>query len=153
MIMFHNRAAVLAGASMFLLCGLAFANPGKPSFSPMVYGDGNAWGTKGAADLPAPNDNNVQSFDKLFVFTNGAMGQLPVSEAAPGNPMYNGGRWFTHTAWWTAAGEAFYMGSLPVLKSYQEIMYNVDMGYLMVSAGSPAGGPAPYFECPLLPVK
>ncbi|MBI4463516.1 MAG: hypothetical protein HY647_02320 [Acidobacteria bacterium] len=115
--MLNNRTTVLAIASILLLSVLSLANRGQPNFGPSVYGDGKAWGTKSAATLPAPNDHNLQSFDKLFVFVNGAMGQLPVAEAAPGNPMYNGGRWFTHTVVWTQAGEEHYVEGLPMLTS------------------------------------
>jgi hypothetical protein len=125
-----------------------------PSFGPQIYGDGEAWGTKGVATLPAPNEHNVQSFDKLFVFTNGAVGQLPVAEAAPGNRYYNGGRWFTHTVTWTQAGmDQHENDGLPVLKSYEQIMDENDVNHLIIVEGSPTGGPRPYFECPLLPVK
>jgi hypothetical protein len=124
----------------------------QPNFSPAVYADGTTWGTKGNADLPAPTDNNLQSFDKLFHFVNGAAGQLPVAEAGPGNPLYNGGRWFTHTVMWTAAGLAA-LDPLPVLMSYDEILQYESLGYLAVAPGSPPGGPSPYFQCPLLPVK
>lgn len=151
--MLRSRMTILGVASILLVTSLALGDAGKPNFGPSVYGDGKVWGTKGATTLSAPNDNNMQSYDKLFVFVNGAMGQLPVSEAAPGNPMYNGGRWHTHTAVWTQAGLDFYGGSLPVLTSYDEIQFEHDLGHLMIAAGSPAGGPPPYFECPLLPVK
>ena len=123
-----------------------------PNFSAGVYGDGQTWGTKGTTTLPAPNDKNDQSFDKLFVFTNGAEGQLPVSEAAPGNSQYNGGRWFTFTATWTSAGMAAH-DPLPVLKSYEEVMIHHSLGHLEITQGSPEGGPPDYFQCPLLPVK
>ena len=141
-------------ALSLMVVGTASANPGKPDFSPRVYGDGVAWGTKGTTTLPAPNDNNVQSFDKLFVLTNGAEGQLPVSEAAPGNPLYNGGRWFTQTVTWTAAGIAAH-NPLPVLKSYDDIMHHAGLEHLSIEEGSPGGPGAPpdYFQCPLLPVK
>ncbi len=134
--------------------GTASANPGKPNFTPQIWGDGQLWGTKGAATLPAPNAHNVQSFDKLFVITNSnnPEGQLPVSEAAPGNPNYNGGRWFTHTVTWTQAGFDAH-GIVPVLKSYDDIMLHYKLGHLTITPGSPEGGPPPYFECPLLPVK
>lgn len=131
----------------------AFANPGKPGFAPGVYGDGRAWGTKGAAALPPPNGSNLQSYDRLFVFTNGSEGQLPIAEAAPGNPRYNGGRWFTQTVSWTAAGIADHGGNPPVLKSYAEVAFHAGLGHLTIAAGSPAGGPPDFFECPLLPVK
>lgn len=124
----------------------AAAGPGKPNFSPAIYADGKAWGTKGLAALPAPNANNVQSFDKLFVITNGADGQLPVSEAGPGNPAYNGGRWFTHTVTWT-------LENPPLVTSYAELLYHESEGHLTIEEGSPDGGPPDYFECPLLPVK
>jgi len=121
------------------------AAPGKPDFSPALYGDGELWGTKGTTELPAPK-NNIQSFDKLFVIVNGAPGQLPVSEAAPGNPDYNGGRWFTHTAMWIS-------GEPVVLTSYDDVMDHYDLGHLSIAAGSFTGGPPDYFQCPLLPVK
>jgi len=151
--MLRTHKAVLAAATLLLFSGLAMAGPGAPNFSPAIFADGSAWGTKGLSELPAPNENNVRSFDKLFVFVNGAMGQLPVSEAGPGNPMYNGGRWFTHTAMWTAQGGVFYNNVFPVLMSFEDIDFNADLGYLTIVPGSPAGGPPPYFLCPLLPVK
>ncbi|NCF69610.1 MAG: hypothetical protein GWP61_26980 [Chloroflexi bacterium] len=121
----------------------AYADPGKPNFSAGVYADGEAWGTKRTTDLPAPNGKNEQSFDKIFVFTNGAEGQLPVGEAAPGNPMYNGGRWWVHTATW--------IDDLPhdkfVLTSYEEVMFHYELGHIIIADAEV------YFQCPLLPVK
>jgi hypothetical protein len=132
----------------------AQAAPGAPNFGPALYGDGEVWGTKGTTALPAPNDHNTQSFDKLFVITNSNNldGQLPVSEAAPGNPDYNGGRWFTHTVEWTQAGFDAH-GTVPVLTSYDEVMHHYQLGHLNITTGSPEGGPPDYFQCPLLPVK
>ncbi|HYQ72683.1 MAG TPA: hypothetical protein VET88_12245 [Gammaproteobacteria bacterium] len=126
-----------------------------PNFSPSVYGDGVAWGTKGNAALPAPNEYNRQSFDALYVITNSnnPQGQLAVSEAAPGNPDYNGGRWFTHTVEWTAEGFMAHGGIVPVLTSYDEIQQENNAGYLVITPGSFPDGPPVYFQCPLLPVK
>lgn len=137
---------------------LVFALPafaGQPNFSPAIYADGEVWGTKGLAVLPAPTDNNVQSFDKLFVITNSNNpdGQLPVSEAGPGNPDFNGGRWFTHTVEWTQSGFDDH-GTVPVLTSYDDIMLHAGLGHLEITVGSPDPASTPnYFECPLLPVK
>ncbi len=128
-----HRSLWLA-ACLAMLAGTASAQ--QPNFSAAVYGDGAVWGTKGTTTLPAPNAHNVQSFDKLFVIVNGAAGQLPVSEAAPGNPLYNGGRWFTHTVMWTAAGIAAH-DPLPVLTSYDEIMQYYNLGELAIAPGSP----------------
>ena len=131
----------------------ALAAPGKPNFAPTLYADGEAWGTKAAAALPAPKGSNLHSFDKLFVIvnSNNPMGQMPVAEAAPGNPAYNGGRWYTHTVAWTQAGFDAH-GVVPVLTSYNEVMLHYQLGHLSITAGSP-GGPPDFFECPLLPVK
>ena len=117
----------------------------SPSFAPGVYADGVAWGTKGTAFLPAPTDNNLQSYDALYVIVGGVADQLPVSEAGPGNPDYNGGRWLTYTATWKA-------GSTPVLlTSYADLTTHADD--LEIAVGPPEGGPPAYFQCPLLPVK
>jgi hypothetical protein len=114
-----------------------------------LYGDGEVWGTKGTTSLPAPNHANAQSFDKLYVITNfndpNAI-QLPVSEAAPGNPDYNGGRWYRHDVTWTEAGFLAYGGYAPVLKSGDDVVYNEEMGYLTITPVEV------FFQCPLLPV-
>lgn len=144
------REKLLASVCLAMVAGTAWAQ--QPNFSPAVFGDGAVWGTKGTTTLPAPTERNPQSFDKLFVIVNGAAGQLPVSEAAPGNPLYNGGRWFTHTVMWTAEGLAAH-NPLPVLMSYDEIMLHYSLGHLAIAPGSPVNGPPDYFQCPLLPVK
>lgn len=128
----------------------AFAS--GPDFLPHIYADGVAWSTKGLGELPPPNANNSQSFDKLYMITNSnnPAGQLPVAEAAPGNPAYNGGRWNAQTVTWTQAGFDAH-GTVPVLKSYADIMLHYNLGHLTITPGAPSG--PNYFECPLLPVK
>jgi len=136
----------------FVVASTAYAMPGKPTFEGVIWGDGTLWGTKGTALLPAHNEHNLQSYDMLFKFTNGDPMQLPVAEAAPGNPAFNGGRWFTQAVTWTPAGLAAYAPDPPpILKSYDEIMTYLDMTYLTITAGDPNNGPT-YFDCPLLPV-
>jgi len=131
-----------------LLAVPVFALPGRPDFGPHIHADGVDWGTKVTTPLPAPNGNNAHSFDKLYVVTNGADGQLPVGDAAPGNPDYRGGRWKTWTATW--ADEVPH--AIPVLMSEEDILFHAGLGHLTIVKGSP-GGPPPYFSCPLLPVK
>jgi hypothetical protein len=155
--MYRRLALIMSVMALALIFAVPVsANPGKPSFEPGLWGDGELWGTKGAAIIPAPNDHNLQSFDKLFVVTNSnnPEGQLPVAEASPGNPAYNGGRWFTQTVEWTQAGFDAH-GTVPVLKSYDDVMLHYNLGHLDISAGSPdvPGAPPDYFECPMLPVK
>jgi hypothetical protein len=112
-----------------------------PNFGMAIYADGAAWGTKGLGSLPAPNAHNTQSFDMLFAFTNGAAGQLPVSEAGPGNPNYNGGRWSLQMVTWAAGVE-------PVLiTSYAQLMMYSNAGAVSIASADT------YFLCPLLPVK
>ena len=141
----YRRIALIISVFAFALVIVApvSADPGKPNFGPALYADGEVWGTKGTTDLPAPNGKNDQSFDKLFVFTNGAEGQLPVAEAAPGNPSYNGGRWAAMTATW--------IDELPhpklVLTSYEDVMFHYNLGHLIIEDAET------YFQCPLLPVK
>ena len=127
----------------------------KPNFSPSIYADGQAWGTKVLGELPTPNAKMLaKSFDKLFVITNSNNpdAQLPVAEAAPGNSAYNGGRWWVHTAYWTQDGFTAH-GTVPILKSYAEFMHHYNLGHLNFVEGAPAGGPPDFFLCPLLPVK
>lgn len=146
----------LIAMTAMLWTASAWAGKGKPNFMPSLWGDNELWGTKGTTALPAPNDHNLQSFDKLFVITNSnnPYGQLPVAEAAPGNPNYNGGRWFTHTVEWTQAGFDYH-GTVPVLMSYSDVMIHDALGHLVITAGPPdvANPPPDYFQCPMLPVK
>jgi hypothetical protein len=145
--MFSKTLASALVAGLIAAPVIAPADPGKPNFMPQVYGDGEYWGTKGTTTLPVPNAHNLRSFDKLFIFVGDdvAPGQLPVSEAAPGNPNYSGGRWYTHTAQWNIANP-------PLIESYEELAYYEESGDLAVIPGSP-GGPPMFFQCPLLPVK
>jgi hypothetical protein len=141
-------------ALVFIATTAGLANPGKPNFGPALYADDELWGTKATTVLAPPNGHNGQSFDALYVITNSnnPVGQIPVGEAAPGNPYYNGGRWETKTVTWTQAGIDAH-GTVPVLMSYDEVMLHQSLGHLIVVNGSPAGGPPNYFQCPLLPVK
>ena len=150
-----RKSLSLIGSGLLLTVGqLASANPGQPTFMPSLYGDGELWGTKGTTTLPAPNEANRQSFDNLYVITNSnnPQGQLPVSEAAPGNREYNGGRWFTHSVEWTAEGFMAH-GIVPILTSDEDIEHHHSLGHLVITPGSFPGGPPVYFQCPLLPTK
>jgi len=152
--MFRRVSPLFLVVVLVLLTAIpALAAPGSPNFSPAVYADGKLYGSKFTTELPAPNAHNMQSFDKLFVITNGAEGQMPVAEAAPGNPMYDGGRWYVHTASWTDDAIDALGDDLPTLTSYADVSMYAEMGYLTIVPGAPAGGPPDYFQCPLLPVK
>ena len=128
---------VLVLAVPLVFAAPALAAPGQPNFGEAIYADGEAWGTKGNGPLPAPNDDNRQSFDVLYQFTNGVHGQLAVAEAGPRNPDYNGGRWAAVTVTWVDPGEAVLITSADQLASH-------DLQF------TPTGR---YFQCPLLPSK
>jgi hypothetical protein len=126
-------AITLALALLIITVIPAFA--AGPNFGQAIYADGIAWGTKGNGDLPAPTDNNRQSFDGLYKFTNGVEGQLAVAEAAPGNPAYNGGRWIEYSV--------TFNGEPELVTSYAQLQ---TLDVTIVETGN-------YFQCPLLPVK
>jgi hypothetical protein len=139
-----RRIAVvgLVLAMLFAMAVPAFALPGKFSFQPGIYADGQAYNSRKVADLPAPNDHNLQSFDTLVKITNGVEDQLAVAEAGPGNPAYNGGRWYEVTAAWNDGAEA------TLITSYAQLMKEVAAGNLTVDDSNPS-----FLECPLVPVK
>lgn len=158
---FVRTGAALAGGLALGVgaAGGAAARPGKPSFGPEIYGDGEAWGTKFTTALPEPTTNE-QSFDVLaFVVAGpgraGPPVQLPISEAAPGNPDYNGGRWASRTVVVTDADR--YDEIAPVT-DYETFLAEQAAGtFGPFQDGAPIVGGSPirpeYFQCPLLPVK
>ncbi len=131
-------------AICLIITGMAVPFPvfaDGPDFSkPAIYADGVPWATKGLGALPPPNGRNNQSFDKLFVIMFGAEGQLPVAEAAPGNPDYNGGRWNLYIATWVD------MQDPPLITSYAQLQSYILDEFIDISSANN------YFECPLLPV-
>ena len=143
-----RRSSLITAVAALLLALVAVlpAAAQAPNFGPAIYADGKVWGTKGLGTLPQPNDNMLQSFDKLYVFGNSNNSdQLPVAEAAPGNPAYNGGRWWAQDVKWT--DEFLEQGTVPLLKSYDDIMSQYNLGHLTITPTTT------FFECPLLPVK
>lgn len=135
-------ALILIAAFLVLSVIPAFAS--APNFGDAIYADGETWGTKGTTDLPAPTENNRQAYDGLFKFANGGVeGQLPVAEAAPGNPHYNGGRWIEYTVTWTNEAEAV------LVTSYAQLHALKEAGAVTIAEVEPGH----YFQCPLLPTK
>ena len=75
-----------------------------------------------------------------------------MAEAAHGSTDYNGGRWYTHSVEWTAAGFMAH-GNVPVLTSKDNIEEHTDLGHLVITPGSFPNGSPVYFQCPLFHVK
>ena len=90
------------------------------------------------------------SVDLLFDFSmSGLTGQRSVSESYPGQPDYNGGRWWVQMVVFTAEGIAALDvdgdGVIDVeLTSAEEVLNQMTLGHLLIFET------ATYFECPLL---
>lgn len=93
----------------------------------------------------------LQSTDVLFNFANsGLTGQRSVSESAPGDPDYNGGRWAVMAVTFTPAGKSALDADDNGMVDSEftnaaEVLDAADMGYVSIQATGI------YFECPLLP--
>lgn len=110
-------------------------NPAMPG---RIYADDRLFATGDLTDLPEPSGNNAHSFDEIYVFTNGADGQFPVAEAAPGERDFNGGRWSVTLVEWT-------IDDPPLLTSDDAVHAHSD-DITVLQEG------ARYFECPLVPL-
>jgi hypothetical protein len=138
--MMKKKVLALAFVVVLLVVAAVPAFAGGPNFGPAIYADDQVWGTKFTTNLPAPNANNRQSYDGLFTFPGGEIeGQMPVGEAAPGNPNYNGGRWIEYEVTW--------VGTPELVTSYAQLQALMQAGTVTVTETGT------YFSCPLLPVK
>ncbi len=91
------------------------------------------------------------SVDLLYNFgMSGLQGQRSVSESAPGDPTYNGGRWWVQMVVFTAQGAAVHDPDGDGIVNFElmsaaEVLQHAALGHLEIfDAGV-------YFECPLLP--
>ncbi|MEX1280617.1 MAG: hypothetical protein AB1Z57_00285 [Acidimicrobiia bacterium] len=104
-----------------------------------IYADGEAFGTILLGSIPA-QPGQEHAFDTLYLVTNGAEGQKPVAETAPG-PGYNGGRWLPTEVTWHA-------DAVPtLLTSSADVLMYAQLGLLTI--GAPNHDAA--FICPLVP--
>jgi hypothetical protein len=91
------------------------------------------------------------SVDLIYDFAmSGLQGQRSVSESAPGDPTYNGGRWSVQMVVFTAQGAAVHDpdGDGVVnfeLMSAEEVLQQAALGHLEIFDSGVS------FECPLLP--
>ena len=76
--MFRNRIAAAAVLTTLTLSG-GLAVAAGPTFEPAIWADGRLWSTQGVTVLPAPNEPNLQSFDRLFVVVNSPVEPVPVA--------------------------------------------------------------------------
>lgn len=89
------------------------------------------------------------TLDKLYNFDNsGLTGQRSVSESAPGDQDYNGGRWSIQAVAFTSAGLDYFDGDGDgkinfEMKSAEQVLDYASMGLLTISEAEV------YFSCPL----
>lgn len=133
-----RRILVLVAAAVAALAALPAAaapggTPGSPITPNAIWADGELYATIGRGPLPY---NGVDaSYDHLYLIP----GQEPLSEAAPGNRSYNGGRWLPTPVTWTV--EPY------VIESLAELAAAEATGDVVV--GTPVYDSA--FLCPLIP--
>jgi hypothetical protein len=93
------------------------------------------------------------SVDKLYNFDmSGLSGQRSVSEAAPGDPGYNGGRWWVQAVVFTEQGISVHDPDGDGLVNFElsnaeAVLHHAGLGHLTILSTST------YFECPLLKSK
>lgn len=114
-----------------------------------IWADGELYGT--VATPTRFKSPPRHSTDALFNFAaSGLSSQRSVSEASPGSPDYNGGRWRIYFVAFTAAGLAAFdpdgdSATNLELTRLEEVAAAQEAGLITVAFSGI------YFECPLLP--
>lgn len=143
----HNLALL----SCLALAGTLITSPAVADalkVDAAIWNDGHLYGTVVTpTSFVAPPE---LATDTLYNFAmSGLNGQRSISEAAPGDVDYNGGRWSIVAAVFTADGIAALgdgSGNIAVeLTSDEELLFHVDQGHIELLPT------AIYFECPMLP--
>lgn len=152
----RNAIFTLAALALVLAASLAAAPAAQaeatPVFEGAIWEDGTLWGTVLTPAL-LPDDAPEDSFDVIYNFAGAALtGQRSVSEAAPGDADYNGGRWSVLLVDYTEAGVAAFDtdGDGDVdgeLTSDEAVLMAANDGLLTLT------GPVLHFSCPLVPTR
>lgn len=83
------------------------------------------------------------SFDILYMFDE-SLGLQPVSDAAPGDRNYNGGRWWVHMVELTDLGCLMHDNGDMMITSADELLECEQMGYVVIHPTET------FFSCPLV---
>lgn len=140
--------AALAAAALLALPPSTARAGGAMKVNDALWANGALYGTVlTPTSFRSPPDH---SLDLLYNFgMSGLQGQRSVAESAPGDPTYNGGRWWVQMVVFTETGRAIHDpdGDGVVnfeLKSGQEVLHHAALGHLEIISTST------FFECPLL---
>jgi hypothetical protein len=141
--------AASAAMVMSLAAGVVNAGPGAMRVANAIWAGDRLFDTIiTPTSFVSPPE---QSTDTLYNFSmSGLTGQRSVSEAYPGSPYYNGGRWSVRMVLFTPTGLAVHDqdgdGDVDFeLTSAAQVLEHRDLGHLQIMDATF------YFECPLLP--
>jgi hypothetical protein len=147
----HLKKLILSLTVMMILAvgSLASAQGATVIAENAIWANGQLYGT---VVTPTSFKNPPQrSTDIIYSFAmNELQGQRSVSEAAPGDRDYNGGRWSVHFAFFTALGETVHDADDDgvvdfELTSAEEVLAHEALGHIEIVKANF------YFVCPLLP--
>lgn len=147
--MIHRKRILTTALSLALVLTASAAMAGRAArVEEALWGAGELWDTVlTPTTFKQPPSHSV---DLLFNFAmSGLQGQRAVSSNVPGDPAYNGGRWWVQMVVFTPQGILAHDpdgdGSVDFeLTSAEEVADHVELGHLRVFETST------YFECPLL---
>ena len=112
-----------------------------------IWYNGSLYGTILLGDIKNPNP---KSLNAIYLFM-GVEGQHSISEAAPGDPAYKGGRWMVFPVTFTAQGLDVHDpdgdGTVNFeLMSVEALFTHEGLGHLTIGQE-----PIRYFICPMIP--
>ena len=122
-------ASLVAVLAFAFLANVASAAPARAEIR--AYANDRLWASFAGPDFKSAPGVSV---DKIYVLV--GEGLLPVAEASPGDPEYNGGRWEVHMVTFTGLSPTQFTND-------EDLLYHASLGHLAI------GGVVKYFECPL----
>ena len=144
----RNLVATLT-VGVIAVAGVAAARGGATVVDDAIWAHGELYGTVATpTSFTSPPSHTT---DVIYSFgMNQVTGQRSVSEAAPGDRDYNGGRWRVKLAMFTPAGETYIDADNDnvvdfELTSAEEVLDYADQGYIEIVDTDVS------FVCPLLP--
>lgn len=144
------RTLALSAAAALLAAGPALARAGGATrVAGAIWAHGDLYDTVlTPTAFRAPPSHSV---DLLYNFgMSGLQGQRSVSESAPGDPTYNGGRWWVQMVVFTPEGIAVHDpdgdGTVDFeLTTAADVLHHAALGHVEIF------DTGVYFECPMLP--